>query len=105
MGISVSKPTQQIQERPRRIGGDLVKRRSYLEMRKRLYPEEGFQDGSNRFVFLSFYIAFLFVLLTPGILFRFPKGCKKLTVAATHGLLLVVIYYFTSGILLDALGM
>jgi hypothetical protein len=66
---------------------------------------EGFQNGgSNRLVFLSFYIAFLFVLLTPGILFRFPKGCKKLTVAATHGLLLVVIYYFTSGILLDALS-
>jgi hypothetical protein len=85
----------------RRIGGDVARRRAEI---LQMYPEAFQSGGSNSALFLSFYIAFLFVLLTPGILFRFPKGCGKLTVAAVHGLLLVVVYYFTSGIVLRLVG-
>lgn len=41
------------------------------------------------------YLAVLFVLLTPGVLLRFPKGCSKLVVAATHGLILAIVWHFT----------
>jgi hypothetical protein len=45
-------------------------------------------------VFMSLYLAALFVALTPGVLLTLPKGAK-LTVAVVHGLVFAVIYNFT----------
>ena len=45
---------------------------------------------------MSLYMALLFVVLTPGVLFTLPKGGSKLTIAAVHGLLFLAVYYFTS---------
>ena len=55
-------------------------------------------------VLMSLYVVLLFVLLTPGILLTLPKGGSKLTVAVVHGLVFLVAYYFTSGIVLDAVS-
>ena len=44
---------------------------------------------------VNLYVVLLFVLLTPGVLLTLPKGGKKLTVAAVHGLIFAVVYYFT----------
>ena len=46
-------------------------------------------------LFMNLYMVLLFVLLTPGILLTLPKGGKKLTVAIVHGIVFVVVYYFT----------
>jgi len=46
-------------------------------------------------LFVSLYLAALFVALTPGILLTLPKGGKKLTVAVVHGLVFAVVYYLT----------
>lgn len=46
-------------------------------------------------MFMILYMATLFVLLTPGVLMRFPKGCSKLVVAATHGVAFVAILWLT----------
>jgi hypothetical protein len=48
-------------------------------------------------LFISLYIAALFVALTPGILLKIPKGGSKLTVAVVHGLVFTVIYCLTYG--------
>ena len=55
-------------------------------------------------VLMSLYMALLFVVLTPGVLFTLPKGGSKLTVAVVHGLVFVVAFYFTSGIVLNAVS-
>jgi hypothetical protein len=55
-------------------------------------------------VVMSLYVVLLFVLLTPGILLTLPKGGSKLTVAVVHSIVFLVVYYFTSGIVLDALS-
>jgi len=41
------------------------------------------------------YTVILFVLLTPSILFIFPKKSNKWTVAFVHGLVFAIIYHFT----------
>ena len=46
-------------------------------------------------VFVTVYIALLFMVLTPGVLLTIPKRGSKLVVAAVHGLVFGVVYYFT----------
>jgi hypothetical protein len=41
------------------------------------------------------YMIILFVLLTPSILFRFPKKGNKWTVAFVHGILFAIIFRLT----------
>jgi len=42
---------------------------------------------------MSVCIAFLFFLLTPGILLRLPKGGSKMMVAATHAVLFALVFH------------
>ena len=44
---------------------------------------------------MSLFIAFLFVILTPGILLRIPAHGSKLTTAVVHGLIFAIIFHFT----------
>jgi pyruvate/2-oxoglutarate dehydrogenase complex dihydrolipoamide acyltransferase (E2) component len=46
-------------------------------------------------VYVSLYLALLFVVLTPGILLTIPRKGPKLTVAVVHGLVFALVYYFT----------
>ena len=46
-------------------------------------------------VFVTVYVALLFMVLTPGVLLTLPKGGSKLVVAAVHGLVFGVIYHLT----------
>ena len=46
-------------------------------------------------VYMSLYLALLFVLLTPGVLTSLPPGGSKMVVAGVHGLLFAVVYHFT----------
>jgi hypothetical protein len=46
-------------------------------------------------VYMSLYLALLFVVLTPGILLTLPRKGSKLTVAVVHGLVFALIYYLT----------
>jgi hypothetical protein len=41
------------------------------------------------------YIVFLFVILTPSILFNFPTKASPLVRAVVHGILFAAIYHFT----------
>jgi len=47
-------------------------------------------------LYMSLYVALLFVLLTPGVLLSLPPGGSKLTVAVVHGLVFAVVYHFTN---------
>jgi hypothetical protein len=47
-------------------------------------------------LFMSLYLAALFVALTPGVLLTLPKGGKKLTVALVHGIVFAVVWHFTN---------
>ena len=42
------------------------------------------------------YLALLFVVLTPGVLLRIPSGGSKLVVAATHGVVLALVWHLTN---------
>jgi len=46
-------------------------------------------------MYMTLYIALLFVLLSPGILVRLPPGGSKLTVAITHGIVFALLFYIT----------
>ena len=46
-------------------------------------------------VFMAFYLALLFVALTPGVLLSLPSGGSKLVVAGTHALVFVATYWVT----------
>jgi amino acid permease len=46
-------------------------------------------------VYMSLYLALLFVVLTPGVLLSLPPGGSKLVVAATHGVVFAIVYYVT----------
>jgi len=46
-------------------------------------------------VYMSLYLALLFVVLTPGVLLSLPPGGSKLVVAATHGVVFAIVYYLT----------
>ena len=45
--------------------------------------------------FLTFYIALLFFVLTPGILVSLPPGSGKFKVAAFHAVVFALVYHFT----------
>ena len=46
-------------------------------------------------LFMSLFVAALFVVLTPGILVSLPPKGSKLTVAIVHGLVFAVLYHLT----------
>ena len=47
-------------------------------------------------LYVTLYVALLFVVLTPGVLLTLPKGGSKIVVAAVHGLVFAVVYHFTN---------
>ena len=57
-------------------------------------------------LFLSLYLAALFVALTPGVLLTLPKGGARITVAVVHALVFAVIYHFIKNMVpLDSFSM
>jgi hypothetical protein len=46
-------------------------------------------------LFVTLYVALLFVVLTPGVLLSLPPKGSKLVVAATHGLVFALVYHLT----------
>jgi hypothetical protein len=46
-------------------------------------------------VYMSLFLALLFIVFTPGVLVSLPPGGSKLVVAATHGVLFAVAYYLS----------
>ena len=44
---------------------------------------------------ITFYVAILFFILTPGVLVSFPSKSGKFTVAAAHALVFALIWHFT----------
>jgi len=46
-------------------------------------------------LYVSLYVALLFVVLTPGILLTFPRKGSKLVVAVVHGLVFALVYHLT----------
>ena len=50
--------------------------------------------------FLTIYTAFLFIILSPGVLFTLPRKSKKKIVFATHGVIFALIFHFTHNIVL-----
>ena len=53
-------------------------------------------------LYMSIYVALLFVVLTPGVLLSLPPGGSKLVVAATHGLVFALVYCFTQKYMFNA---
>jgi hypothetical protein len=53
-------------------------------------------------VYMSLYVALLFVVLTPGVLLSLPPGGSKLVVAATHGVVFALAYCLTYKSVLSA---
>jgi hypothetical protein len=45
------------------------------------------------------YTIILFVILTPSVVFQFPKKGNKYTVAFVHGLIFAVVFHFTHNML------
>ena len=56
-------------------------------------------------LFMSLYIALLFVLLTPGILLRIPAGGSKLNAAIVHGIIFAIVIHITYKLVWNALAM
>jgi hypothetical protein len=54
-------------------------------------------------ILMSLYVAFLFVILTPGILLRLPPTGSKLTVAIVHGLVFAVVFHLTNRLVMRQL--
>ena len=46
-------------------------------------------------VWMSVFMAVLFVVLTPGVLLRLPPGGSKLVVAVTHAVVFALVYHFS----------
>ena len=46
-------------------------------------------------IFMAVYVVFLFVILTPGVLVRFPARGSLLNAAIVHGILFVIICHLT----------
>jgi len=46
-------------------------------------------------LWLSLYLAALFVAFVPGVLVTLPKGGSKMTVLAVHALLFTLVWHFT----------
>ena len=53
-------------------------------------------------VYMSLYVALLFVVLTPGVLLTLPPGGSKLVVAATHGVVFALAYCLTKNYVMNA---
>lgn len=53
-------------------------------------------------LYMSLYLVFLFVVLTPGILLRIPPKSSKLVVAVVHGLVFALVYCLTYKFVLNA---
>ena len=53
-------------------------------------------------MYMSLYLVFLFVVLTPGILLTIPSKGSKLVVAVVHGLVFALVYYLTKDFVLQA---
>lgn len=53
-------------------------------------------------VYMSLYLALLFVALTPGVLLSLPPGGSKLVVAATHGVVFALVYCLTKNYVMNA---
>ena len=53
-------------------------------------------------VYVGIYLALLFVALTPGVLLTLPPGGSKLVVAATHGVVLALVFCFTQNAVRNA---
>ena len=47
-------------------------------------------------IWLSLYAAFLFILLTPGVLLRLPKRSSLLTSAIVHSIVFGLLFHFTN---------
>lgn len=46
-------------------------------------------------LFVSLYLAALFVAFVPGVLVTLPKGGNRMTILAVHALLFAVVWQFT----------
>ena len=46
-------------------------------------------------IWMSVFVAFLFVLLTPGVLLRLPPRGSLLTAALVHGVVFAIVLYFS----------
>ena len=53
-------------------------------------------------IYVSLYLALLFIVLTPGVLLSLPPGGSKLVVAATHGVVFALVYHLTNKAVLNA---
>jgi hypothetical protein len=53
-------------------------------------------------LYMSLYLALLFVVLTPGVVLSLPPGGSKLVVAATHGLVFAIVYHLSNKAVLNA---
>ncbi len=47
-------------------------------------------------IWMSVYIAFLFIILTPDVLVCIPKRGSTLTNAVVHGIIFALVYHFTN---------
>ena len=54
-------------------------------------------------ILMSLYVAFLFVLLTPGVLISLPPRSSRLTTAITHGVVFAVIFHLTHKLVWSAI--
>ena len=52
-------------------------------------------------LYMSIFMALLFLALTPGVLLSIPPGGSKLTVAATHGVVFALVYYLAKDTVMD----
>jgi hypothetical protein len=52
-------------------------------------------------VYMSIFMAVLFLVLTPGVLLSFPPGGSKLAVAATHGVIFALVYSLAKDTVMD----
>jgi hypothetical protein len=53
-------------------------------------------------MFMSLFVAFLFVVLSPGVLLKIPRKGSPLMVAVVHGLVFGLVYYFTHELVSNA---
>jgi hypothetical protein len=53
-------------------------------------------------VYMTIYVALLFIVLTPGVLLSLPPGGSKLVVAATHGVVFALVYCLTKTYVMNA---
>jgi hypothetical protein len=53
-------------------------------------------------LYMSLYLALLFIVLTPGVVLSLPPGGSKLVVAATHGLVFAIVYHLSNKAVLNA---